>query len=443
MLSSNLYLKAREMCPDSPQSMYEQGFVLMGRPSIFLISFLTFVQSFGLIVIFFQIFGGTMAQFMTNIIWPDVPADEANFGMTKTCWVLALAVLLLPAVLMKELAELKIVSVTLFLSVIAYVIILTIQLLARGNSLSNLDVDAHYWKPVGFNAEFVQSIVIIATAFNFQTNLFPIHSHAIDKSVRGYNRGIGITMLFVWALYVVTALVGIYSYGRALDTNMLTDIGEKYGAKVYPEAYVMQAFFLVILSCHIPFCFFAGKESVLIIIDEQMRRSLSYALSRKLMEKNKQSGVAFVSDNTADNTLHVPGMEVLDQKLQESLHHDKVPASIRESMQVSPNTTTAEMTQLAYKTMNPVIYYSVNVLIYAAQAYLGIALGDIGLVFGFIGTFAGVGLCYFVPSIFFIRGYNNFATKKYQVQNAVDYKLAIANFILGFFFFGLFLYSNV
>lgn len=61
MLGSNLYLKAREMCPDQPQSMYEQGFVLLGRSSIFIISLLTFIQSFGLIVIFFQIFGGTMA----------------------------------------------------------------------------------------------------------------------------------------------------------------------------------------------------------------------------------------------------------------------------------------------------------------------------------------------------------------------------------------------
>lgn len=147
---------------------------------------------------------------MTNICWPDVPADEANFGMGKTCWIVCLAVLLIPSVLMKELAELKIVSVVLFSSVICFVVILTVSLIARGNSLSNLDAEKDYWGPETFNAEFIQSIVTISTAFNFQTNLFPIHSHAIDKSVQGSNKAIGLTMVMCWTIYILTAFVGIY-----------------------------------------------------------------------------------------------------------------------------------------------------------------------------------------------------------------------------------------
>lgn len=279
MLSSNLYLKAREMCPNKPESMYEQGFVLIGRPSIFLISFLTFINSFGLLIIFFGIFGSTMAQFLTNLFWADVPEDEANFGMKKICWVMTLAILLLPAVLQKELAELKIVSVTLFLSVLSFVAILAIQLMSRGNELSNKDIEHKYWTGDAFGSEFIQGMVIICTAFNFQANLFPINSHAIDQSVQGTNKAISVTMIFVFSLYVVTATVGIYSFGTKLDTNMLADIGYPYSGKTYSESYVMQALFLVILSCHIPYCFFSGKESILIIIDELMRKSLSYALS--------------------------------------------------------------------------------------------------------------------------------------------------------------------
>jgi hypothetical protein len=45
----------------------------------------------------------------------------------------------------------------------------------------------------------------------------------------------------------------------------------------------MQAIFLVILGCHIPYCFYGGKECILIIIDEYMRKTLSYALSKKLL----------------------------------------------------------------------------------------------------------------------------------------------------------------
>lgn len=93
-------------------------------------------------------------------------------------------------------------------------------------------------------------------------------------------------MILVLGLYVVTSLVGIYSFGGNLQQNILQDLGVVYNGKgVYPESYVMQGLFLIILTCHIPYCFFAGKESLLIIIDELMRNSLSYALSKKLLSK--------------------------------------------------------------------------------------------------------------------------------------------------------------
>lgn len=64
---------------------------------------------------------------------------------------------------------------------------------------------------------------------------------------------------------------------------MLNNIGQKYeGGKVYWEAYLMQAIFLVIMACHIPFVNFAGKESLLIIVDEAHRKSISATISLKL-----------------------------------------------------------------------------------------------------------------------------------------------------------------
>lgn len=104
-----------------PQSMYEQGFCLIGRTSIFVIALLTFIQSYGLIIIFFEVFGETMAQFMTNLFWADVLPGDENFGMHKTCWIVSLGVLLIPFVVMKELAELKAVSIALFASAIIFV----------------------------------------------------------------------------------------------------------------------------------------------------------------------------------------------------------------------------------------------------------------------------------------------------------------------------------
>lgn len=93
---------------------------------------------------------------MTNLIWHDVDPLNPNFGMKKECWIIVLAICLLPSVLMKELAELKIMSVTLFLSVISFVIILAFQLMLRGSELTNKDPNHNdYWKLHTFNEKFI------------------------------------------------------------------------------------------------------------------------------------------------------------------------------------------------------------------------------------------------------------------------------------------------
>jgi hypothetical protein len=68
------------------------------------------------------------------------------------------------------------------------------------------------------------------------------------------------------------AVAAIFTYGSTLKKNVLENIGEKYGDKpVGWQTYLMQFLFLIILACHIPYVFYGGKESFLIIIDETMR----------------------------------------------------------------------------------------------------------------------------------------------------------------------------
>lgn len=79
------------------------------------------------------------------------------------------------------------------------------------------------------------------------------------------------------------------TFGSEIKESVLENIGEKYGGEVSFLARLMQILFFFILACVIPFIFFSGKESILMIIDEIMRRSISYTLSKKLMAKNEGS----------------------------------------------------------------------------------------------------------------------------------------------------------
>ena len=139
VLSSILFLRAREMCPDHPQSMFEIGFLLLGRVSIFWICTVILVNSFGLLIIFFNTFGNICANVVKTLIWSDVPEGEENFGMKMECWVLVLAVCLLPSVFMKELAELKILSIALFVAALVFVSSNLLELLIVGQENRNPD----------------------------------------------------------------------------------------------------------------------------------------------------------------------------------------------------------------------------------------------------------------------------------------------------------------
>jgi len=59
--------------------------------------------------------------------------NEDLFWCTKTCWVLILGGLLIPVVLMKDLAELKILSLTLFIAIFLFLFLNLGQLLFDPN----------------------------------------------------------------------------------------------------------------------------------------------------------------------------------------------------------------------------------------------------------------------------------------------------------------------
>ena len=89
-------------------------------------------------------------------------------------------------------------------------------------------------------------------------------------------------MILIQSIYTLVSICGLISFGKAINDSILVNVGRKYTEHVYWESYMMQVLFLIILACHIPYLYFSGKESLLIIVDELMRRSTSFALAQKL-----------------------------------------------------------------------------------------------------------------------------------------------------------------
>ena len=84
--------------------------------------------------------------------------------------------------------------------------------------------------------------------------------------------------------YIIFAVASVFMFGRGVDMMILNNIGSARtpDGGAFWEAIIVQISFAVVLLCHTPFVFCSGKEALLIVIDEVMRRSISNALWHKL-----------------------------------------------------------------------------------------------------------------------------------------------------------------
>ena len=60
--SCMLYLKTKDLIPDQPESLFEIGYMVMGRKAIFIIATIQVINALGLMMIYFVVFGDTSAQ---------------------------------------------------------------------------------------------------------------------------------------------------------------------------------------------------------------------------------------------------------------------------------------------------------------------------------------------------------------------------------------------
>jgi amino acid permease len=108
--------------------MSEIGFVLVGRKSVFILNGIISISSFGLMMIYFIVFGDIAAS-----ITKENMDNPNNFICTRAFFVLIISTALLPLILKKEIAHLKLASILLFLAILLFIIIFIVQFITKGN----------------------------------------------------------------------------------------------------------------------------------------------------------------------------------------------------------------------------------------------------------------------------------------------------------------------
>ena len=116
----------------------------------------------------------------------------------------------------KKLAELKIVSILLFVAIGLFVLLFIIQLCTLGN-VDNHDESYDRYYEVNWDMKLVTGFNIIAVAFSYQINLFPMYnSLGWNKSNKTGLTAVVIGVSMTVFIYVVLGILCVYTFGSEL-----------------------------------------------------------------------------------------------------------------------------------------------------------------------------------------------------------------------------------
>ena len=138
---------------------------------------------------------------------------------------------------------------------------------------------------------------------------------------------------------------------------------------------ILRLSFTILLLCHVPFIFFAGKESLLIIVDEITRRQISLNLDFSI------NGI----DNTNGNL-----------------------EDIRDVM--------------SFKSMKKWVYLTGTLLLYTTCVLGGLFVKDLGVVFEIIAALTKTNINFICPGYFYLLACRRFYSEK-EESSRLKYKI--------------------
>lgn len=176
-LASKFFLQVRSIVPGNFETFYELSYMLYGKPSIYFIAFNITMIGWSMTMVYFIVFSDICVSLVSSFI----PSMSGAWINSRATFCIALALSLGKEILKKELKELKIVSIILFVGVLSFVALIAEELLTK-NTTPNIDTStAEYWT-VSWNINALTGFSVLCTAFNLQGCLFPMYNSLKEKT---------------------------------------------------------------------------------------------------------------------------------------------------------------------------------------------------------------------------------------------------------------------
>lgn len=251
-------------------SIYEIGYALMGKPSIYITSLLIFTNTLALCTMYFMLFGKMFQDVIHGFMGLN------GFIASPIFWKAFLIIMLLPFFLPKEMKEIKMAAVLLLVALTAFFTILFVQLVHTHHELNTLE-PAGKIVPIKLT-DTSTAISTILVAFAIQQSIFPLQASLRDKSKDNTMAVCNQCTYWSTFCYCSIGVMGCLLYKSEVKLSVMENIGLKTG---FLNASLLLIFCLV-LGCHIPFMFFPCKETLLVMVDEFRTGSISKAMSQRI-----------------------------------------------------------------------------------------------------------------------------------------------------------------
>jgi amino acid permease len=342
----------------------------------------------GFPIIFFIVFGDVAMGLLDRI-----DGAKGTFWSSRVFTQALLGIAMLFFVLMKEIHQLKYAGFFVLIGIIIFLVLLFIHFLTTDIEPDSKVTLAETSANNDIN-EFFASFPTLISSFAFQPSLFTAFASLRNKT--NFN-GIFATysaIVIVYLVYISSPLLSFELYGNDLKANLLKNISEE--TDVIPT--ILCFLFLVIAIVHIPIIFFIGKEAVLIIFDELIRKSYSTNIhaspsTSKVADENGSSQSK--SKNSESNSKHTYSYPI-DREGEGSSNNVEVLITQVEEERYIPNPK-------EYLNMHPALYYIITIVLYTIVVILSIVVGDVSVFFffGVIGATTGCFATFWGPGSFY------------------------------------------